>query len=83
MEETVVQVKNSKSPLVLGILSAIFWLIPIIGVPVSIAGIIVSVKKSKSEKGGFSKAGIILSIIGLVLSIGNIALGAYIVSTTL
>lgn len=69
--------KVSKSPLVLGIIGLVAWLLPIIGAPVNIAGILVSVKKLKSEKSGLSKAGLVLSIIGLILTIANSALGIY------
>lgn len=39
--------KKSKSPLVLGIISLIAWFIPIIGAPVTITGIVISIKKIK------------------------------------
>lgn len=57
--------------LILGILSIITWLLPIAGVPVSIAGIIVS-GVSKSH-GADNKAiiGLVLAIIGLIASIIN------------
>ena len=63
---------KSKAPIILGVLSVITWLLPIIGVPVSIAGIVVSAKK-----GSVHKLGLILSILGIILSIINAALGVY------
>lgn len=73
MENT--EVKKSKSPIVLGILSLIAWLLPIIGAPVSISGIVIACKKIKAEKTTSAKIGLVLSILGLILTIGNAALG--------
>lgn len=62
--------------LVLGICSLFLWCLPILGLPASITGLVLAIK-SKETGGGMSKAGLILNIIGLVLSVGNGALGAY------
>ncbi|MDS0528088.1 hypothetical protein NNC19_20545 [Clostridium sp. SHJSY1] len=72
MENTI---KTSKSPLILGILGLIAWFIPIIGLPVNVAGIIVSIIKVKSEKTTISKVGLAFSIIGLILTFINGYLG--------
>lgn len=61
--------------LVLGILGMIAWIIPIIGLPVQIVGLVFGIKTWGSSKK--SVVGVVLCIIGLVLSVGNAAIGAY------
>lgn len=63
--------------LVLGIASLIFWLLPILGLPVAIAGIVTGVMARSGSRRGMALAGLICSIIGLVLTIINGAVGAY------
>ena len=60
---------KSTVALVLGIISLIMWIIPIIGLPLSIVGLVLGCKNKY-------KAGIILNIIGLVLTIINTTVGA-------
>jgi hypothetical protein len=67
--------------LVLGINSIWAWYFPYLGFPVSIVGLIMGVVGYKSSKKGFSTAGLILSIIGLVATIINSAIGAYLGAT--
>jgi len=72
--------KKSIAGLVLGILSLIFWLIPLIGLPIAIIGLILGIIGVK-DKRKFAMAALICSIIGLVLAIGNAAIGAYMGAT--
>lgn len=65
---------KATTPLVLGIIGMIAWFIPIIGLPVTIVGLVKGIKASPSTK---RTASIVLCIIGLVLTIINGALGAY------
>ena len=67
--------------LVLGIVSLLAWLLPIVGLPVSIVGLVLGIKTVKSEKKAMAIAAIIMSSIGLVLTIINGALGAYMAVT--
>jgi len=67
--------------LVLGIVSLIAWFIPLLGLPISIVGLVLGIKSVKSEKRGMAIAGIVMSSIGLVLTIINGALGAYLAAT--
>ena len=60
---------KSTGSLVCGILSLILWLLPIIGLPLSITGLILGLRKKYS-------AGMILNGIGLVLSVINAVVGA-------
>ena len=60
---------KSMGALICGIISLIMWLIPIIGLPLSIVGLILGCKNKY-------KVGITLNIIGLVLTIINATVGA-------
>jgi hypothetical protein len=67
--------------LVLGILGMILWLIPILGMPVLITGLVLSVRSLNSTKRSKALAGMILCILGLVLCVANAAVGAYLGAT--
>lgn len=71
--------KNGKATtgLVLGIIGLIAWLIPLIGAPITIIGLIFGIKGLKSLKRGVAIAGIVLSSIGLFATIVNASIGAY------
>lgn len=60
--------KPSSAPLILGLVSFGGLLIPIVGVVCGIIGIILSVKDMKKPNSKYGKIGLILSIIGLILS---------------
>lgn len=64
--------------MILGIISMITWLLPILGYPTAIVGLILSIigRRSVSRK-GMAITGIILSSIALVLTLCNSALGVY------
>lgn len=65
--------------LVLGIISLIAWLLPICGFPVAIVGLILGfIGRRSPARRGMATAGIVLNIIGLVLTIGSAAFGVYI-----
>jgi hypothetical protein len=63
--------------LVLGIASLVFWLLPILGFPVAIAGLITGVLARSGSRRGMALAGMICSIIGFALSLINAAVGVY------
>ena len=63
--------------LVLGIVSLCAWFVPICGLPVSLSGIILGALSLGSSRRGMAIAGLILAALGLLLSIGNAAIGAY------
>jgi uncharacterized membrane protein YvbJ len=62
--------------LVLGLVGAIAWLIPFLGFPVTILGLIMGIIGHKSTKKNMAIAGIILSIIGFIATIINSVVGA-------
>ncbi len=63
--------------LVLGILGLVVWILPIIGLPVTIIGVVQGAKALHSRQRGMAIAGLILSVIGLVAAAINAAIGAY------
>jgi|SRR5690554_3699487 len=63
--------------MVLGIVSLIVWIIPLIGAPVSIIGLIQASKGQRSEKKNEATVGLVLNILGLVATIINASIGAY------
>lgn len=77
------QKKPSVAPLVLGILSFLGLLSPIIGLVLGIIGLVMSSKDKKLPDSKFGKIGFILSIIGIVLSIANWIYGAVIIANAL
>jgi hypothetical protein len=67
---------KATAALVLGIIGMVAWLLPIIGLPVSIVGLILAVNARRAFPGyGVATAGYVLCIIALVLSAGNSILG--------
>lgn len=67
--------------LVLGIVGMLFWLLPILGLPVTVVGVAMGVKGREGSRRGMATAGLVLSIIGLVLTVINAAIGAYLGAT--
>ena len=75
--------KNSRATigLVLGIIGLIAWFIPLIGAPITIIGLIFGIKGLKSLKHKMAITAIVLSSIGLFLTIANASIGAYMGAT--
>lgn len=69
------QSKKSNAGFILGIISLIAWLLPLAGYPVSIVGLVLSIKAKKNPENKTAIAGMILSIIGLILTLINSILG--------
>jgi hypothetical protein len=67
--------------LCLGLFGLIAWFLPIIGLPTTITGLVLGIKSLKGPRSGMATAGIVLCIIGLVLSIANAVFGAYLGAT--
>lgn len=85
MQESIITEKQhtgkALASMILGIISLITWLIPLFGFPTSITGLILGIIGRKSENKGKATAGIIMSSVGLVLSLVNAALGVYLAAT--
>lgn len=81
--ETVTNKKATKAMVgfILGLVGIIAWFLPIIGVPVTILGIIFSALGINSQNRNKAIAGLILSIVFLVVTLINSFLGALMTST--
>ncbi len=62
--------------MVLGIIGLIAWLLPLVGFPVNIVGLVLGLTQGKHKTFSTAKAGVIMSIIGLVLTSINSIAGA-------
>ena len=68
---------KAKIGFILGLVGIIAWLLPIAGFPVTITGLVFSVKGKKAvQRKGQATAGLVLNIIFLVLTSINSLLGA-------
>lgn len=67
--------------LILGIMGLIAWFIPLFGAPITIAGLTLGIIGLKSTKREVAIAAIVLSSIGLLLTIVNASVGAYMGAT--
>ncbi len=77
--------------LVLGIVGLILvWVMPLVALPVTVVGLVLGVKGRTSAAREMATAGLVLSILGLVLAVGLVALhllmlyglGNYTITTT-
>ncbi len=67
--------------LVLGICSPFMALCPLVGIAVSITGLVLGINAKKKNQGKMATAGIVLSCIGLGLALINASIGAYLGAT--
>lgn len=67
--------------LVLGLCSVVFWLCPLVGLAIAVTGLVLGIVSARESRRGMAVAGIVLSGIGLVLSVVNAAIGAYLGAT--
>jgi len=72
---------KATASLVLGLIAIVAWFIPLIGLPVTIAGLVLGIKGLGPQRRGKAIAGIVLSTIFLVITVLNAALGAYLAAT--
>lgn len=72
---------KATASLVLGIIVMVAWCLPLIGAPVAIAGLTLGVIDRDSPKRHHAIAGIVLSSIGLILSVLNAVWGIYLATT--
>lgn len=67
----------SIASMVLGLIGLVAWLLPLVGYPVIIPGLILGIIGRKQGGKSYATAGIILCIITLVLTLINSALGIF------
>ena len=65
---------DCSASMLLGILSLIMWLCPLVGLGVAIPGLVLGNQSQKICPSGKAKAGVIMCIIGLVLTVLNIVI---------
>lgn len=71
----------------LGIAGLVAWLVPVPGAVVGVVGLVLSslararVRRGRTHGGAHAAVGLVLSVLTLVLSAGNAALGAHLAST--
>jgi hypothetical protein len=59
---------KATASLVLGILSIFGALVPLIGLPLSIVGLVMASRGMRSSRAGQARAGLVLSLVGIALS---------------
>ena len=78
----VTQSADSK-PLIFGILAFLGILIPLAGYGFGIAGLVISIKGKNNPYNKYNTAGIILSVIALIISVINHIIGAMMIANIL
>jgi uncharacterized membrane protein len=71
------EAKESIASLVLGLSGAFAWLLPFLGFPCTIVGLVLGVKGIKSEQRNMAIAGVVLNIVFLFATIVNASMGAF------
>ncbi len=72
---------KATASLILGICSVVMWLCPLVGIAVAITGLVLGIQSNREHRRKTAVAGIVLSIIGLALTVVNGAIGAYLGAT--
>ncbi|HMD52937.1 MAG TPA: DUF4190 domain-containing protein [Phycisphaerae bacterium] len=72
---------KATASLVLGIIGMLAWILPILGFPITITGLVLGIKSLESPRRGTAIAGVVLNTIALVLTTANSAIGAYLGAT--
>ncbi len=75
--------ERKKTSMKLGMISLIAWIIPFVGYPVSIAGLVFSILEIKETGTKRAYNALILNIVGLVLTIMSSIIGLYMNSMVL
>lgn len=87
MEENNAKIPQTKgisiASFILGIIGLIAWILPFLGYPITILGLIFSIVSNKKSKNKYSKIGIILSAIALGLTLLNSIAGVILVLRTM
>jgi len=79
-EEQSTEVEISKIPVIFAVLGLVLWLIPLIGLPIAIVGLILTVKRRASQPDKYTVSFVLL-ILALCLSVVNAGIGAYMGAT--
>ncbi len=66
---------------VLGIIGLVTWIVPLLGFPITIIGLVLASLSLNRGQKGKAVVGLVLCILGLVATIINSAIGAYLGAT--
>lgn len=69
---------NATPALILAILGLIFWLLPIAGLPISIAGLVLALRALPTGQRRKALIAVVLSALGILLALGYAAVGVYV-----
>ena len=69
--------KAAKASFVLGLIGLFAWFIPPVGLPLALTGLLLGISGLNRRYKALAAAGITLSIISLIVTVSNIAVGAY------
>ena len=72
---------KATASLILGILGLFMWLCPIVGLVVGTVGVVLGIQSNKVHRRRSATAGIVMSIICLVLTLANGGIGCYLGAT--
>jgi hypothetical protein len=75
-ELTTPEMPTSNKPVIMATLGLIFWLIPLIGLPISIIGLVITIKRRAAAPKKYVVSYVLL-IVALCLSVMNMGIGAY------
>jgi biopolymer transport protein ExbB/TolQ len=73
--------KKATTGLVLGIIGLVAWCLPIVGLPVTVIGLVMSLQALSSSQKNKAITAAVLCVLGLLFSIANAAVGAYLGAT--
>lgn len=71
----------ARASLYIGIVSLLAWIIPLIGLPLSITGLVLGLVSLNSPRRDMARAGISLGVIGLFLTVAYMILAFYLVTS--
>lgn len=83
VEEYSIQDKSARSAVIMGIVSLVAWLIPLVGLPLSLASLILGLNSLNSKRKDLARASISLGVIGLFLTISYSIFMVYTVTSGL
>ena len=68
--------KQATTSLILGFMAIAAWILPVIGLPLTIVGLVKGIQGVKSTRPGQAMAGIVMNAVFLALTLANSILGA-------
>jgi len=76
------QYRGTSASAILGVLSLLAWLLPLVGLPLALVGVGMGVSHiANNQSVRWARVGVVLNLVGLMLATANAAIGAYLGST--